>query len=50
MNKLLVVCLVGVALCVSLLTKDIVAYFKTKQMVKRSLEKCFKAAKEKDVK
>lgn len=50
MNKLLVVCFVGVALCVSLITKDIVAYFKTKQMVKRSLEKCFKAVDEKDVK
>ena len=50
MNKLLVLCFVGVAISLSLLTKEIVDCVKTKRMVKRTLENCFKAIEEKEVK
>ena len=49
MNKLLIICFVGVALCVSLLTKEIIECIETKRMVKRALENCFKAVEEKEV-
>lgn len=49
MNKILVVCFVGVAICMSLLTKDIVAIIKAKRMIKRTVRNCFKILKEKEV-
>ena len=48
--KILVICFVGVALCMSLLTKDIVDYIKAKRMIKRTVRNCFKIIEEKEVK
>lgn len=50
MNKLLVISFVGVALGVSLLTKDIVDYIRAKRMIKRSIKNCFKALEKMEVK
>ena len=50
MNKLLVICFVGVAISLSLLTKEIIDCIETKRMVKRALKNCFKAIEEKEVK
>lgn len=50
MNNILVICFVGVALCVSLLTKDIVALIKAKRMIKRTVSNCFKILEKKEVK
>ena len=49
MNNLLVICFVGVTLCMSLLTKDIVALIKAKRMIKRTVSNCFEILKEKEV-
>lgn len=50
MDRLMVVCFVGVVLCTSLLTKDIVEYIKAKRMIKKTINNCFKILKEKEVK
>ena len=50
MNKLIVICLLGVTLCMSLLVKDIVNYIKAKKMITKTINNCFKAVEEKDVK
>lgn len=50
MSKLVLICLVGIMLCMAILTKDIVSYIKTRKMVKRTISNCFRILKEKEMK
>jgi hypothetical protein len=49
-NKLMIICSIGIVTGTSLLIKDAVKCTKTKKMVKRTINNCFKILEEKEVK
>ena len=48
MNKILVICMLGIALTVSIVLEDIVKTIRTKRMVKKTINGCFRAIEEKE--
>jgi hypothetical protein len=50
MNELMIICLVGIVACTTILTIDTIKYIKSKKMINRTINNCFKILKEKEVK
>ena len=48
MNKLMIICSIGIVTGTSILITDAVKYLKAKRMIKRTINNCFKILEEKE--